>query len=32
MFLSQKKLIGWHWKRVTKKKTRPQITVRPIAA
>jgi len=32
LFLSQKKLIGWHWKRVTKKKTRPHSTVRPIAA
>jgi hypothetical protein len=32
MLLFQKKLIGWHWKRVTKKKTSPQRTVRPIAA
>jgi hypothetical protein len=32
MFLFQKKLIGWHWKRVTKKKMSPQSTVRPIAA
>ena len=31
ILLFQKKLTGWHWKMVTKKKMSPQRTVRPMA-